>query len=486
MKVVLSRYALAALLLLLAIPTAGQGGAFLFVEPDPEAPAGALPAYRPIVDRVRTERLRGWSSNEAALFAAEVYRQARLAAGGALAPEALVILVEPDAAATDCGLRLRTSDGWQAWPQAPYLRLGEDAWRFATVLLHETGHACLVLAAGGRPLPGRAIAPIPHAVTALTDRTTAWDEGFASALEAVLAQRAATPAMRSLFHHDELLFGVRERMQGEYFRPSAHLVSYAQPQARYQDVRDNAFAFAPAHRAPDYLRTQLDPARDLAALRDANQLLQSEGFVASVIYALLMRGSRPDVETVNSRLAALLRATQEVLRRPDLGPDAPLLLEVVLSLARQPEQRQETLAVVLDLSRGVFVDPAAAAMWRRHFQAALRQDLDELAIEAINAARNRWLAAALADPGILLSRLGPQIPCTVEAVTVSLPALQVHAPLCFDVNTAEEGTLRAVPGISEAEVTRWLAERERAPFASAADFRARVPLRPELAAHLRM
>ncbi|OPY93088.1 MAG: hypothetical protein A4E73_00470 [Syntrophaceae bacterium PtaU1.Bin231] len=62
----------------------------------------------------------------------------------------------------------------------------------------------------------------------------------------------------------------------------------------------------------------------------------------------------------------------------------------------------------------------------------------------------------------------------------------MQAPLGFDVNTAEEGTLRAVPGISEAEVVRWLSERERAPFASVADFRARVHLRLDIAALLRM
>lgn len=485
MRVSLPARALAATLLLVAGRAAGQGSAFLFVELDPEAPPGPLPAYRPLTDRARSERLEGWSNNEAALFALDVYRLARQIAGAGLAPERLVVAVEPEAASTGQGLRLRDGGGWREWPDAPYLLLGEDAWRFATVALHEAGHACLLLVAGGTPLPGRAIAPVPHAVTALTDRATAFQEGFAIALETVLAQRAVAPALRSLFHHDEMLFGVTASMQGEYFRPSAQLASYAQPQARFQDVRDNAFAFAAAVRAPDYLRVQLDPARDLATLRDANQLVQSEGFAASVLYALVMRGRRPDAGTVRARLGGVLEAAREVLRRPGRGPDAPLLIELVLSLARRmPEQRREILAVLLDLSRGVFVDPAAAAMWRRHYQAALRQDLERLELDAINAARQRWLAAVLADPELLLSRLGPQIPCTVAAVTVSLPGLQVEAPLRFDLNTAEEGALRAIPGIADDEVARWLAERERAPFASVGDFRARVSLRPAIAALL--
>lgn len=490
MRAPLPYCALVATILLAAGPAAGQGPPFLFVEPDLAAPAGPLPAFRPVADPARLERLRGWSGNEAALFAAEAYRLAWLAVrspDAAPAPERLVVAVESESASTGTSFRLRDGDVWQEWPLAPYLRLGEDAGRFATVLLHETGHACLILVAEGRPLPGRTISPIPHAVTALTDRTTAFSEGFAIALEAVLAQRAVAPALRSLFHHDEMVFGVTSRMQGEYFRPSAQLAAYAQPQARFQDVRDNTFAFASAVRSPDYLRVQLDPARDLATLRDANQLMQSEGYAASVFYALVMRGSKPDAEAVRARLGSLLQATREVVRRPDLGPDTPLLLEVVLALARRvPTQRREVLAVLLDSSRGVLVDRDAAPMWRRHYLAALRQDLDRLELDTINAARGRWLAAVLADPAVLSSRLGPQIPCAVEAVTVGLPGMGVDAPLRFDVNTAEEAVLLVIPGISETEVATWLAQRQRDPFASSRDFRARVPLRPEVAAQLGM
>ncbi|HPC83806.1 MAG TPA: hypothetical protein P5234_10725 [Thermoanaerobaculaceae bacterium] len=489
MRAPVPRWLLATAVLLAAGPAAGQGLPFLFVEPDVAAPEGPLPAFRPITDSARLERLRGWAGNEAASFAAEVYRLAWRTAqvpGPASTPERLVIAVEPDGASSDVGLRLRDGDGWQEWPRAPFLRLDEDARRLAAVLLHETGHACLTLLSGGQPPPGRAIAPIPHALSALTDRTTAFGEGFAIALEAVLAQRAVAPALRSQFHHDELLFGVTSRMLGEYFRPSAQLVSYAQPQARFQDVRDNTFAFVSAWRGADYLRAQLDPARDFATLRDANQLVQSEGYAASVFYALIMRGSRSDFETVLVRLESLMQAAQEVLRRPGLGPDTPLLLDVVLALARRSEsERREVLAVLLDTSRGVLVDRDAAAMWRRHYLAALRQDLDRLELDAINTARARWLAAALADPGLLLSRLGPQLPCVVDAVTISLPGMGVEAPLGFDLNTAEEGVLRAIPGISDAEVARWLAEREQSPFASGSDFQGRVALRPQVAATLR-
>ncbi|HNW42079.1 MAG TPA: hypothetical protein PKN08_09290, partial [Opitutaceae bacterium] len=234
MKALLPRCALAAATLLAAGTAAGQGSPFHFVEPDLTAPAGTLPAFRTVTDSARLERLRGWSTNEAALFAAEIYRlawSAGRAPGATVAPERLVVAVEADCASTGTGFRLRDGKVWQEWPRAPYLRLGEDAGRFSTVLLHETGHACQILLAGGRTLPGQAISPIPHAVSALTDRTTAFSEGFAIALETVAAQHAVTPALRSLLHPDELLFGPASRMQGEYFRPSVQLATYAQPQA---------------------------------------------------------------------------------------------------------------------------------------------------------------------------------------------------------------------------------------------------------------
>lgn len=485
------RYAaLVTLAVAIAAPAAGQAARFLFVEPDPSAAADPLPALRPVTDPARQERLQRWTSNEAASMAAEAYRQARLVAGGQAAghaPEPLVVAVMDGEASTDLGFRLRDQGTWRRWPLVPYLRLSEEESRWGTVLLHEAGHACIMVLTSGRELPGRRIAPIPHATAALTDRTTAFSEGFATALETVLAQRAAAPAWRARYHHDELRFGVIARMLGEYFRPSGDLVTFSQSLARHQEVRDNHYSFVSAHTGPDYLRTQLDPARDLATLRDPNQLLQSEGFVATVFYGLLMRGPSPSAEELFARLGQVLRALREVLTADTLGPDTPLLVELVRAHARLvPAARAESFSVLLDLSRGVLVDPEAAALWQRHYLAALRQDHDRLGVDAINAARRRWLEATLADPEILSTRLGPQLGCTVPGVTVSLPGMGVQAPLGFDLNTAEEGVLRLVPGITDAEVGRWLAERQRLPFASADDFRARVALRPAVLATLQL
>jgi hypothetical protein len=138
-----------------------------------------------------------------------------------------------------------------------------------------------------------------------------------------------------------------------------------------------------------------------------------------------------------------------------------------------------------DLSHGVFVDPGAAGLWREHYLASLRLDLAHLNRDAINAARKRWREQVLADQHALYSRIGPEIVCTVPAVTVRLVAFGEDAPLRFDVNTVQEGVLRLAPGISEEEIARWEAERAKAPFASDADFRRRVALRDQVRAGLK-
>jgi hypothetical protein len=59
---------------------------------------------------------------------------------------------------------------------------------------------------------------------------------------------------------------------------------------------------------------------------------------------------------------------------------------------------------------------------------------------------------------------------------VRLVAFGEGAPLRFDVNTVQDGILHLIPGITEAEVARWTAERAKKPFADAGDFRSRVGL----------
>jgi hypothetical protein len=111
-------------------------------------------------------------------------------------------------------------------------------------------------------------------------------------------------------------------------------------------------------------------------------------------------------------------------------------------------------------------------------------DATRLNLDGIEAARARWRSEATRDPEVLHSRLGPQLRCEVKGRSVELPGLDSEATLSLDVNTAEEGIVRLLPGITDGEVASWLAERARTPFADVADFKARAHLSEAVLASL--
>ena len=264
----------------------------------------------------------------------------------------------------------------------------------------------------------------------------------------------------------------------EYHRHAIDLMNFAQTVARYYEVRENNYAFASACREPEYLRVQLEKGRDWATLRDANQLLQSEGFYASFFFSFTARGEGiPTLETIRKRHEAMLTAMAEMFASVDPRPDTPYLLKFIETYARlYPAEAKIVVDALLDLSHGVFVDAEAAALWREVYLAGLRLDLQNIPFKKIDQARDRWRSAVLEDPSILYSRLGPQIACEVPSRQVHLVAFGLSGSLYFDINTVQEGIMRMVPDIRETDVDRWLTERSEQPFVSVVDFKNRVPL----------
>lgn len=459
----------------------------VFLEPVEEAAEQALPAYRRIDDPERLATYRGWLESEASLMALELYADAIATMrerGEEPTAGAYHVALVPDGNHADAGFRLVEADGSIVErPGTMYIKLAPQAFRFESTILHETGHVVLGILNGGEGIPTEPLVSIPHTTAALTDRGTAFNEGYAIHLETLLAHFGETPGVLSKYRRDQLLFGPFPGWAAEYYRASADIGTYAQTAARWSEVRENAYAFTSAHDGPDYLRVQLEKARDAATLRNANQLLQSEGFYATFFYGLAVRGAeRPDRARARERQRETLAVLAHTLAAVEADPETPWLVEVLDAWREiRPETYPEVLDAFLDLTRGVFVDPTAKRLWRDHYMAMLRLDLENRNREAIEAARARWREAVLADPAILRSRLGPAVPCVVESVTVELVAFGAN-PLYFDANTAEEGVVRMVPGIRDETVTRWLGERDGRPFASAGDLRERVRPGPVAAA----
>jgi hypothetical protein len=444
-----------------------------------------MPLYRRVSDASRYEP---WLHNESAERALRLYAQAaRIVSPGADVPDYYVALVKGGNHAA-AGFRLETAGGVQEYPRTAYILLEPDPESFETTMFHETGHVAMDMLAGGRRLDGKEVASIPHSTAALSDRTSAFSEGWAIHLETLAAHLAHGADVRGRYQHYAVGFGDAPYRQNEYYRGASDLTTFSQSMARYYDVRENHFAFESAFRGPDYLRVQLEKARDFATLRDANQLLQSEGFYASFFFLFAMRGEKlPAEETVAQREDRMLHAMAAMFAAVRTDISAPWLLDLVTAYMRlYPDERATIVDALNDLSHGVFVDPGAGELWREHYLASLRLDLEHLNRDAINAARKRWREHVLADPRVLYSRIGPEIVCTVPAVTVRLAAFGEDAPLRFDVNTVQEGVLRLVPAISDDEIARIAAERVKAPFASADDFRGRAAVRAATLAQLRL
>lgn len=444
-----------------------------------------MPLYRKAAD---PGRYAGWLQNESAQRALRLYRAGfEIAHPGGGTPDYYVALV-PGGNHAAVGFRLEKGERVEELPHQTYILLDAEPWRFETTLLHETGHVVLEMLAGGRRLDGKDLASIPHSTAALSDRTTAFNEGYAIHLETLAAHLNRSLFSRQRYHRELVLFGEAPFSAAEYFHHSADLASYSQNVARYLDVRDNNFSFASAYQGPDYLRVQLEKARDFATLRDANQLLQSEGFYASFFFLFVVRGKETPGETgIAERERQILVSMRAVFASKASDISRPWLLDFVLEHMRQfPDEKAALADALNDLSHGAFVDPEAAGLWRNHYLATLRLDQKNMNIQAINAARKRWRDQVLENPRILYSRLGPEISCTVPGAKVRLEALETDSPVQFDLNTVQAGILRLIPGIMEDEVSAWLAQRGRKPFTSAEDFRSRGFLRPATLAALQV
>jgi hypothetical protein len=416
-----------------------------------------------------------WLNNESAARAFRLYRDAcEIEHPGSGVPDYYIALVKGGNHAA-VGFRLRVGDKVEEHPRQPYILLDAQDWRFETTLLHETGHMAMSMVAGGRLFEGRPVSAVPQTTAALTGRSTAFSEGYAIHLETVQAHLGRDDRNRQRYHRGIVLFGDGPFQAVEYFRHSADLTSYSQNVARYAEVRENNFSFESAFQGPDYLRVQLEKARDFAAVRDVNQLLQAEGYYASFFFLWAMRGtSVPDDAAIDARERQMLRAMHAVFAaNPELKTE-PWLVRVATEYMKLfPEEKTAMADALNDTSHGVFVDAEAAALWKQQYLAALRLDMQGMNMQGLTAARKRWRDQVVTDPAVLLSRLGPEVPCELPGVTVRIVAFGRDVPVRFDLNTVQPGIMRLAPGIGDAEVAAWLKARAEKPFASLDDFRAR-------------
>ncbi len=465
-----------------------DGVQIIFMEVDTTVASDSVPTYRIIDDTKNIEKYSAWLNNEPAKIAIDLFKRTwALTEDSSSTPIYHVALVKGGNYA-DLGFKLRMGKETVDHGNTAYIKLGPEEWVFTTTFLHETGHVILSMLNSGEGVPASDLSSIPHTTAALSSRGTAFNEGFSVHLETLAAHLGNDPTVQQRYLHPTFLFGIDAGIKGEYFRQSADLLSYAQTRTRYYDVRENHFAFASACKEPDYLRVQLDKSRDFGTLRDANQLLQSEGFYATFFFDLLVAGNEaPTLETIHARQVEMLAALKEMFSANQIGEETPYLLDFVRAYAmRFPERKGAIIDLLLDSSHGVFSDENAAKLWSDHYMGALRLDLAERKNDKIVQARTTWKTEAMENFDALYKRLGPQIRCEVDSVTVGLIAFGEEAPLIFDVNTVEIGIMRLIPGISEPQIKNWIDERQKLPFRDENDFKSRCKLEQSVLAQMKI
>ena len=229
----------------------------LFIEPDTTRRDSTNQFFHSIEDTARINLYGQWLKNPAAQMALDLYERAWKIAypetnTKPLPPVYYIALVKGGNYG-DVGFQLVTASGVEDHSTTPFIKLDPSDWTFNTTFLHETGHVILSTLNDGKKIPVKEMASISHTTAALTDRGTAFNEGFAEHLETLAAHLLADPVIESRYHHRQFRFGAQDNL-GEYNRPVGDLLTFSQTRTRYYDVCENNFAYAPAYDGRDSSR----------------------------------------------------------------------------------------------------------------------------------------------------------------------------------------------------------------------------------------
>lgn len=366
------------------------------------------------------------------------------------------------------GFWLRGKGGEQ-WQDQPYVDLPVDVasmedGSFEEIFAHELGHVFL-----RRLLPRlpEGYSRTPHGSPVVTDEPTAFDEGFATHMQG-LVRRYTHNAKLRVFD-----LGLR-------WKPLTPLwQSNTDRELRLQGMRQNLFVHAQLPiPGTDALRQRRDLSSlfDRSRLKNGNQMLASEGFIATVFYQLQLTGAEGEA-SLPARYQPLFEALRRLNGRP-LKPESHLLPALVQATP-DAALRKSLARWLVNLSYGATVRPALSQQIaqlaergqmgdRETFVSGLKPLRSELAKLADEAAEDpARLTAGLADSIWLLNAAS-----TIEAG-------QDKLPLTLDLNTAEAEHLRTLPGVGPATAAKLVASREQyGPFRSLVDFGERGELPP--------
>lgn len=336
---------------------------------------------------------------------------------------------------------------------------------FEEIFSHEMGHVFLRRLMPGLPYGW---SRTPHSSMSVTDYPTAFDEGFATHFQGLVRRYSRNPRL------ENLTIG----LDAKPFVP--FWLSNLDRAGRIDGVRRNLFVQAqlvpPGSDAEAWSRANESTAFDMARLRNGQQMLSSEGVIATLFYRWMVpgEGSR---DAIVARYSQLFR-TMATSRDWTFRPDSPVFLDVVDHYcADVPADCARVRGLFLDTTYGATAD---ATLPRTTEAMAERGRIGDMKgfVEGLKQGRAQMaqLQARVAQqPSLLRAMLGPDL-WLLGRTPVKLPGMP-SGEVAVNLNTAEAEQLRALPGVDAAIAERALrSRRDDGAFRDIADFARRSGL----------
>jgi DNA uptake protein ComE-like DNA-binding protein len=336
----------------------------------------------------------------------------------------------------------------------PYVALVVDSGSiadgsFEEIFAHETGHVLLRRLIPHLP---RGMSRLAHGSLTVTDDPTAFDEGFAIHFQALSRLMTVNPALKA---HDA---GIGDKPFTSLWQ------SNVDGALRIDGVRRNWFIhrqLLPPGDDDAFVRRANSSVFDIAWLKSGNQMLASEGVVATVFY----RALAADLSV--ARYASLFRALQQLNSRP-LLPDSPLLPMLAQSWTAADQSRGASFTkIFIETTYGASIDralPQAAAALAQVGRAGDQKAF----VEQLKRAR------------LLLTAAEERVNQQSSALTAALgPAIWLAAAptRIVNLNTAEADQLVSLDNSLTDWADKIVAEREsHGPYGSLPDLARRVAL----------
>lgn len=441
--------------------------------------------YTIITADKRVKKLNELLRNDQAEFAIELYQLAYKATFRDSSKKTkippLYIAVEEGGNYADTNLNLKGLEGSINKVNIPFIRLGENQYRFSNTLLHEMGHVILYILNNGKKLSNTSLASIPHSTSAITDRSTAFDEGFAIHLETIFGHLTNNSKIHSHYLHKDINLSDSLKLSNEFFFHSTDLLTFSQSYARYRDIVDNNYSFQSAYKDGDYVRVQLEKSRDFSELRNADQLLASEGFYASYFFRIFSYNLNSIDEQLFSRYSIIFKIIKNVLAASDENHHFPYLLHISKDIPDTYIMNNFALLLLFDLSHGAFFLDNYRKLWKSVYLNSLKVEyqevqkilkvLSELKLESISKVSTE-------NSNILYKNISEaSLIVTVPNVIIELKEIEpTPQSLRFDLNTVQKGVLKLIPAIENKTIDEVLYQRDISPFKSVSDFLGRVKL----------